>query len=174
MTKMTKKILVPMDGSEASVEALKYAVKMGEVIGSDAVIVALEVINLDKYQFATDSIDFSIQDKLLEERKKDVENHLNKAKKICEKRGINVETITLKGFPHEEIIKYAEDNKDIKLIVMGASGKGFLDRYILGSVTSRVVQEVGRKLPCPVVITPYSKDPHYSRWNFNEIKGGDK
>lgn len=173
---MTKKILVPIDGSEASFEALKYAAKMADVIGKDAVIVALEIINIDKYRFVADSIDFSIQDRLLEERKRDVENHLNNAKDLCEKRGINIETITRQGFPHEEIIKCAHENEDIKLVVMGASGKGFLDRHILGSVTTRVVEEVSRKLPCPVVVTPYKKGKSFGRWNLDKItgKGGEK
>lgn len=168
---MTKKILVPIDGSGASMNALEYAVKMGEVIGEDAIIVALEVINLSKYQFPAEAMDFSMQDMLLEERKKEVENHLNTAKKNCKKRGINVETVVGYGFPHEEIIKYAQENDDIKLIVMGASGKGFLDRQILGSVTSRIVHEVDRKLPCPVMVTPYRKESSHSRWNFNKKEG---
>ena len=166
---MAKKILVPIDGSEASVDALKYAVKMAEVVGKDAVIVALEVMDINKYQFAADAIDLSTQDKLLEAIKKDAEDHLKKAKNICNERGVNVETVIRQGFAHEEIIKHAEDNEDIKLIVMGASGKGFIDQHILGSVTSRIIQEVGRKLPCPVMITPHRKEAENKRWNFNDL-----
>ncbi len=169
---MTDKLLVPIDGSNASMEALKYAVKIVEVIGKDAIIVALEVIDINKYQFAADAIDFSIQDKLQDVIKKDAEDHLTKAKNICRKHNVNVETAIGRGFPYEEIIKYAEDNEDIKLIIMSASGKGFIDRHILGSVTSRVIQEVSRKLPCPVMITPYKKGAENKRWNFNEIKEG--
>ena len=167
---MVKKILVPIDGSEASITALKYAVKMAEVIGKNAVIVALEVINIDKYQLAADTIDFSIQNRLLEERKKEVSSHITKAKDICEGRGVTVEGVTRDGFPHEEVIKYVEEDKDIMLVVMGSSGKGFIDRHVIGSVTTKIVREISRRLLCPVLITPYRKETGYTRWNFDDIK----
>ncbi len=165
---MDKKILVPIDGSDASMNALKYAVKMAEVIGSNAVIAVLEVININKYEFAVDSIDFSIQDRLLEERKREVDEHINKAKKMCKDCGVKFEGVSRKGFPHEEIIKHVEENEEIMLVVMGTSGKGLIDRYVLGSVTGRVVHEVSRKLPCPVMITPYNREVKSIRWRLND------
>jgi nucleotide-binding universal stress UspA family protein len=53
----------------------------------------------------------------------------------------DVETVTDMriGSPYENVIEYAEEN-DIDLIVMGTHGRTGLDRYLLGSVTEKVVR----------------------------------
>lgn len=43
------------------------------------------------------------------------------------------------GTAHGEIVQYANDN-DIDIIVMGTRGRQGVDRYLLGSVTERVVR----------------------------------
>jgi nucleotide-binding universal stress UspA family protein len=52
-----------------------------------------------------------------------------------------VETVTSVkvGSPYENVIEYAEEN-DIDLIMMGTHGRTGLDRYLLGSVTEKVVR----------------------------------
>jgi nucleotide-binding universal stress UspA family protein len=52
---------------------------------------------------------------------------------------IPVETAILQGNPHERIIDYADEN-GVDLIVMGTHGRTGVDRYLLGSVTERVVR----------------------------------
>jgi nucleotide-binding universal stress UspA family protein len=51
------------------------------------------------------------------------------------------------GHPAEQIITYAERHK-IDLIVMGHRGKGFLERWRLGSISHRVLQYAH----CPVLV----------------------
>jgi len=53
--------------------------------------------------------------------------------------GIPVETTVLQGNPHERIVDYA-DEMGADLIVMGTYGRTGVDRYLLGSVTERVVR----------------------------------
>lgn len=43
------------------------------------------------------------------------------------------------GVPHETILDYADEN-DIDMIVMGTHGRTGLDRYLIGSVTEKVVR----------------------------------
>ncbi len=43
------------------------------------------------------------------------------------------------GNPHEAILEYAEGN-DIDVVVMGTHGKTGVERYLLGSVTEKVVR----------------------------------
>jgi Universal stress protein UspA and related nucleotide-binding proteins len=57
--------------------------------------------------------------------------------------------ITLKteeGSPADAILKTVE-KEDVDLVVMGTSGKHGLDRFLLGSVTEKVV----RSAKCPVL-----------------------
>ncbi|MFU2191594.1 universal stress protein, partial [Methanobacterium sp. MZD130B] len=50
------------------------------------------------------------------------------------------------GSPADSILKTIE-NENIDLVVMGTSGKHGLDRFLLGSVTEKVV----RSSTCPVL-----------------------
>ncbi len=43
------------------------------------------------------------------------------------------------GTPHERILEYVDDH-DVDLIVMGTHGRRGLDRFLLGSVTERVLR----------------------------------
>ena len=51
------------------------------------------------------------------------------------------------GNPHSVILEYADDN-DIDLIVMGTHGRTGVERYLIGSVTEKVV-----RLADPPVVT---------------------
>lgn len=53
--------------------------------------------------------------------------------------GIATETAVRQGNPHEQILDYAEEI-GADLIVMGTHGRTGVDRYLLGSVTERVVR----------------------------------
>ncbi|EMA62670.1 universal stress protein [Halorubrum lipolyticum] len=53
--------------------------------------------------------------------------------------GIETATAVESGDPHATILEYADGN-DIDLIVMGTHGRTGLDRYLLGSVTEKVVR----------------------------------
>jgi nucleotide-binding universal stress UspA family protein len=55
------------------------------------------------------------------------------------KQGIPIQVETIEGKPYLEIIRFAEENK-IDLIVMSTRGHSGLSRWLLGSVTDRVVR----------------------------------
>jgi nucleotide-binding universal stress UspA family protein len=68
-----------------------------------------------------------------------------------------VETVdppVLRGTPHREIVDYAA-RSGTDLVAMGTHGRTGLDRYLLGSVTERVV----RRSPTPVLAVPYREEP---------------
>jgi len=52
---------------------------------------------------------------------------------------VSVETAVLKGTPYERILDYA-DEAGADLLVMGTHGRTGVDRYLLGSVTEKVVR----------------------------------
>ena len=54
--------------------------------------------------------------------------------------------MTKEGSPAEVILQTVEE-EDIDLVVMGASGKHAVERFILGSVAEKVV----RHAKCPVL-----------------------
>jgi nucleotide-binding universal stress UspA family protein len=52
---------------------------------------------------------------------------------------IETTTAVMAGNPHTSILEYADDH-DIDLIVMGTHGRTGVERYLLGSVTEKVVR----------------------------------
>ncbi|VTT87745.1 Universal stress protein [Halorubrum sp. DM2] len=53
--------------------------------------------------------------------------------------GVSTETAVVTGTPHEAILEYADAN-DVDLVVMGTHGRTGIERYLLGSVTEKVVR----------------------------------
>lgn len=138
-----KKILFPTDFSEGSANAIPYVVDLTKHYGARLYIV--HVI----YDIAKAS-GWYVPHISMDELYKDIEAN---AKKECERwcteelRGYKeMEHRVLKGVPHEEILKFAEEN-DIDLIVMGTHSRKGLDRIIFGSTAERVV----RNAKCPVL-----------------------
>jgi nucleotide-binding universal stress UspA family protein len=67
--------------------------------------------------------------------------------------GIQVTRMLLRGDPAEEIVKTARD-RDVSLIVMSTRGHGAFYRFLLGSVTGKILHES----PCPVWIGAYLEE----------------
>jgi len=59
---------------------------------------------------------------------------------------IEITLVSKEGSPADVVLKTIEE-EDIDLVVMGTSGKHGLDRFLLGSVTEKVV----RSAKCPVL-----------------------
>jgi nucleotide-binding universal stress UspA family protein len=58
----------------------------------------------------------------------------------AEAAGVNtIEGVVAQGAPHQAILDYVDEH-DIDLVVMGTHGRTGLDRYLLGSVTEKVVR----------------------------------
>lgn len=53
--------------------------------------------------------------------------------------GVTTRTAVATGTPHEAILEYADAN-DVDLVVMGTRGRTGIERYLLGSVTEKVVR----------------------------------
>ena len=62
--------------------------------------------------------------------------------------GIPVQMVTIGGRPHYQIIQYAETNQ-VDLIVMSTRGQSGLSRWLMGSVSDRVVR--GANVPVLMV-----------------------
>lgn len=139
-----KKILVGIDSSQASINALKFAGKMAKLTGAE--LLGIHVINVPSYrEYYGD-----LKNKLAAE----ANDILNKAKALMEKEGISMDIQVDSGSPDIVIAEIAKKDKDISMIVLGASGRGRGARVFVGSKTQAVINQVGAGLPCAVVIVP--------------------
>lgn len=135
---MYDRILLPTDGSTTTDRALEHALDVAS--HSDATIHVLHVI--DATVFANDVETGTI----VEEFETAGERIVTEVAERARAADVAVATDVVRGTPHQTILEYGSEH-DIDLIVMGTHGRTGLDRYLLGSVTERVV----RLSPIPVL-----------------------
>lgn len=152
---MYKKILLPTDGSENSKRANKHAIWLADINGAE--ILVLHIIEPHYPRIALLPIstlpnpDENFYDELKEEGKiivNDFKEELiqNQCKGKCE--DVKLTTLVKEGKPYMEILTTIIE-EDIDVVVMGASGRHGLDKFMLGSVTERVVRE--SKIPVMII-----------------------
>ncbi len=134
-----KKILVPMDGSKQSFEALDRAINLASLSNSK-----LTVLNVIPHvgEGGPRTKEFDKQTVL--QGKAVVHNAI----KIAKKEGLKINTKILRGWPGIETVKFAKSGK-FDHIVMSTTGTGSTKGDILGSVSNYVVHKA--KIPIYLV-----------------------
>lgn len=138
---MSRRLLVPVDGSDPATEAVRYAAETFP----DATIVLIHVLTPTDSGVSAEG--------LLGDPSGVVGNHQERAEELFEqaKRVVGddrvAETAVVAGRPATEIVEYAEENQ-IDGIVMGSHGRDGAARLLLGSVSETVV----RRSPVPVTV----------------------
>jgi nucleotide-binding universal stress UspA family protein len=147
------KILVPIDGSKASLNAAKKAVETARK--DTASIKFLTVVHED---FANSSGDVAITRGYLNEYNN--ETILLQGNKLLDSlmaqldlSGIITEKAVVFGVPYMSISEIAKD-ENFDLIVMGNRGFSKIKRFFIGSVVQRVISEA----PCPVLVVHTEAD----------------
>ena len=121
-----KKIMVPVDFSEASKKAVNYGLSLALEFDARLVLAHIAPYNT----------------KLYEEAKAHLLDLIPADCREC----LTFETVVKSGDVRGEILGIAQD-ADIDLVVMGSRGRGYFERLLLGSVTERML----RKLPVPIL-----------------------
>jgi nucleotide-binding universal stress UspA family protein len=138
-----KRILVPIDFSDASRAALEAAAELAKRFS--AKVALFHAYPVPGYTFPDGS--FVASTKMMEELSEQANRHLVEWKTLAEGMGVGpVETATAVGEPAYEIVTFAKE-QDVDLIVLGTHGRTGLQHALMGSVAERVV----RKAACPVL-----------------------
>jgi nucleotide-binding universal stress UspA family protein len=141
------KILVPIDGSEASMNAFDYAMFLAKNIKSQ--LIAMHAIKPgEAYDYMEDLLienldTVTTSDSIVQTIKQDADRWFTDIKRKSDASGIQVRTglvVSTKGI-EQTIIDYA-GREGVGLIVIGRKGKGFTER-MRGSVASHVIDSSG-------------------------------
>jgi nucleotide-binding universal stress UspA family protein len=138
-----KKILVPIDFSDYSKSALKYAVSFAKRFNAELhLIYVVEPIiyppDFSMGQIAIPTLDMEMDKRAIEELKKLSEKEIPKE--------LTANNIVKTGKPFIEIIETANE-QDIDLIIIATHGHTGMEHILFGSTAEKVV----RKAPCPVL-----------------------
>jgi nucleotide-binding universal stress UspA family protein len=136
-----QKILVAHDGSKSSDKALKKAIELTTNFNSSLTILAVvpelyltELADVDRNR---------ISDSLTRE----TNDSMEKIRKSLSGKSIDVKTVIRQGDPAEKILETAQKMK-VDLIITGSHGRHGTKKFLLGSVSSKVVDYS----KCPVLV----------------------
>ncbi len=132
---MFNKILVATDGSQYSDKALEYAVNIAKVFGAKLYII--HVVEEDKVALASSAI--PITTNIIDDLVRIGNEILSRAREYARSRGIDAEVILARGNAADKILETA-DKINADLIIVGSRGLKGLARFLLGSVSERVVR----------------------------------
>lgn len=136
------KIILPVDFSERSAGAARYVEALATAFGSEVFLV--HVLPPPHYEFSALEVGGPVLNELFASRGTQVKKELDEYLR-GELSRLEVRRVLLEGDPATELVKFASEQK-AGLIVMPTHGYGPFRRFILGSVTAKVLHDAD----CPV------------------------
>ena len=144
-------IVVPLDGSELSEEALDYGAKLAEIL-SATLVLARFVRHPNTY--TTDLAHGSDATRLVDMKEYEEEAHdyLDRISKRLALGGVASTCHVSEGDPRSQTVKLTESLGDA-MIVMSSHGRAGVTRWVMGSVADGLI----RTAPVPTMVIPSSK-----------------
>lgn len=135
-------ILVPVDFSARSMRMMPYVKRFAETYGAEVILlhVVNPVIVIPATAFS-ESAPVRIPQWVVPERTKQLEAFAS-----AELNGLNVRRLVYEGDPEAQIAAFAQ-TEAVGLIAMPTHGYGVFRRFLIGSVTAKVLHDVS----CPVL-----------------------
>lgn len=134
---MHKRILLTLDGSEISEQAIPRAVELVRCF--DAKLFILRVITPLAKSFRVGMAPVSAVMSAEEQLMSLADKYLEQVIENLKKEGIDVQAASRLGIPYKEIINFASENR-IDLIIMSTRGESGFTRWLLGSNTDHVIR----------------------------------
>jgi nucleotide-binding universal stress UspA family protein len=146
---MYRRILVPVDGSNASMIGLRQALALAK--DQNARVRILNVVDESVMIPMMEAAGTTVYTDVIGSLRDEGQNVLAKAHLLAEKQGVRAEMaqIESRARPVSEIILADARRSKADLIVMGTHGRRGLNRLLLGSDAERVL----RDSPIPVLLT---------------------
>lgn len=137
-----RKILIPIDFSEYSLNALEYAKLFAEKFNAELILLNI----IEPVVFTADltigQVIPSIESELIQKSEGKIKELVNSLRDK-----FNVRGVVKVGKPHVEIMEFAKE-EGIDLIIIGSHGHTGVEQFLFGSTAERVI----RKAICPVLI----------------------
>ena len=156
---MSKKVLIPLDGSEIGEAALRYVEDLFSTLQISGVveitlmhILVPQTKHIQVHGAYVDSVEKPLTEEDLKQIKQEALAYLDKSAKVLRNKGVNVNCKVVVREDNtssaEEIIK-AEEDLGVDLVAMSTHGRRGISRWAFGSVTEKVLR--GGNVPVLVV-----------------------
>jgi len=143
---MFNKILVPLDGSELAERALNPALTLAQQVKGEVILLSVPVL---KQMFVSGGNGYSLMLPVdsLQESRQEMMGYLQTVAQNWTFPDVTLRTEVINGDEASVIVETAAA-EDVDLIVMSTHGYSGLTRWMLGSITEKVL----RVAPCPVLV----------------------
>jgi nucleotide-binding universal stress UspA family protein len=143
---MYDRILFPTDGSETATSVFEYVLEIATT--HDTTVHVLNVVDTTQDGVTDD------REEVIDTLEREGERYVGELAGRASDQDVSVVTAVRRGVPDRTIVEYGEAS-GVDLVVMPTHGRSDLDRFLLGSVTERVVNTA----PAPVLtVTPDATD----------------
>lgn len=143
---MFKKILVPLDGSELAERALEPALALAQQQHGEVILLSVPVL---QHMFVMEpaGYGFLLPEQSVEQSRTELGDYLKGVQNRRAHPNVKVHTLIEEGDEATTIVEVAAAEQ-IDLIVMSTHGRTGFTRWMLGSITEKVLREA----PCPVLV----------------------
>lgn len=143
---MFKKILVPLDGSELAERALEPALALAQQQHGEVILLSVPVL---QHMFVMEpaGYGFLLPEQSVEQSRTELLDYLKTIQNRYIHPNVKIRTLIEEGDEATTIVEIAAAEQ-IDLIVMSTHGRTGFTRWMLGSVTEKVLREA----PCPVLV----------------------
>jgi nucleotide-binding universal stress UspA family protein len=128
-------IMLATDGSPTAEAATDQAIELAQALGAPLVVVCVRHDKTPAYGYYGYAEIVSDMREIEQER---IDEVSQRVEDLAAEAGVSCRTMVLDGLPGEQICKAAED-REARLIVLGAHGWGRLGRLLHGSVSTYVL-----------------------------------
>ena len=156
-----KRVMMPVDFSPRDAAAAHHVKQLYRKIHFETIL--LHVVPPPDYEAAVLEAGGPILQELMETRRRLGMERLNTTC-LGELSGMPVERVLLEGFPSERIVQYAAE-REVDLIVLPTHGYGPFRRFLLGSVTAKVLHDA----TCAVLTGAHMEQPKLDDIHFNRV-----
>ncbi|MCK5170690.1 MAG: universal stress protein [Bacteroidales bacterium] len=152
-----QRILVPIDFSDYSVNACRYAIGLAEKLNAEIKLMHVYYNPVINSMPLTDTYYYQVNmDEIIREvelrAKSNMEEFYSDIKEKIERdniQGVKIDYALVRGIASEEIIAKSEQYKP-DVIIIGTRGQGEKENDLIGSVTAKVVEDT----KVPVLVIP--------------------
>ena len=137
-----KSIVVPLDGSDLAASVLPLVMEMAKKMKSEIVLLRAYALPMSVYGFSDEDY-VPNMDELNAQVKQEAAEYIKRMVEELKGKGMEkVSAVVMQGLGAAEIIDFAQKTPD-NLVAMCTHGRSGVGRWVLGSVTERVVQNSG-------------------------------
>lgn len=137
-----RKILIPIDFSDYSLNALEYAKLLAEKFNAELILLNVVEPVVFTADLTMGQVIPSIENELYQKSEEKVKELVDSLRDK-----FNVRGVVKVGKPHVEIIELAK-SEGVDLIIIGSHGHTGVEHLLFGSTAEKVI----RKSTCPVLI----------------------